>query len=246
MRHHLALGDSLAVGVGASAGKGYVADILTYEQGRLANLQGKNISCSGATTGSMLTGGGCTYAEGTQVAAAVAFLQAHPGQIAYITIDIGANDVSGCFLGGVIDLVCAQTTIGVAQTNLTNILSQLRAVGGSVPIVGMNYYDPFLAYWVAGNQTAAQQSQQAVASGNAIIAGVYAAAGAQVADVQGAFDSANFALTGSYNGQTVPQNVSNICAWTRMCSNADIHANDTGHQRIATVFEPLIDAVVTH
>jgi len=243
-RYHLALGDSLAAGTGASAGKGYVADILAYEQGRLTNLLGKNISCGGATTGSMLTGGGCSYAEGTQVAAAVAFLLANPGRVAFITIDIGANDVSGCFLGGVIDTVCAQAKIATAQTNLTNILSQLRTAGGAVPIVGMNYYDPFLAYWVAGNQAAAQQSQQASAAGNAVIAGVYAAAGAQVADVEGAFDSANYALTGSYNAQVVPQNVANICAWTRMCTNSDIHANDVGHQRIASTFQPLIDAVV--
>ena len=243
-RYHLALGDSLAAGTGASAGHGYVADILAYEQGRLANLQGRNISCGGATTTSMLTGGGCTYAEGTQLAAAVAFLQANPGRVAYITIDIGANDVSGCFLGGVIDFTCAQTKVALVQTNLGTILSQLRAAGGSVPIVGMSYYDPFLAYWVAGNQTAATQSQQATAAGNATIAAVYTGAGAQVADVQGAFDTANFAMTGSYNGQVVPQNVSNICAWTRMCTNSDIHANDIGHQLIASTFEPLIDAAV--
>ena len=243
-RYHLALGDSLAVGTGASAGHGYVADILAYEQGRLANLQGRNISCGGATTTSMLSGGGCSYPEGTQMAAAVAFLQANPGRVAYITIDIGANDVSGCFLGGVIDTVCAQAKVAVVQTNLGTILSQLRAAGGAVPIVGMSYYDPFLAYWVAGNPTAAQQSQQATAAGNATIAAVYAAAGAQVADVQGAFDSANYAMTGSYNGQVVPQNVSNICAWTRMCTNSDIHANDIGHQLIASTFEPLIDAAV--
>ena len=51
-------------------------------------------------------------------------------------------------------------------------------------------------------------------------------------------------MTGSYNGQVVPQNVSNICAWTRMCTNSDIHANDIGHQLIASTFEPLIDAAV--
>ena len=243
-RYHLALGDSLAAGTGASAGHGYVADILAYEQGRLPGLQGRNISCGGATTTSMLSGGGCTYAEGTQVAAAVAFLQANPGQVAFITIDIGANDISGCFLGGVIDLTCAQAKTAIVQTNLTTILSRLRAAGGSVPIVGMTYYDPFLAYWVGGNQPAAIQSQQAAASGNALIASVYTAAAAQVADVEAAFDTANFALTGSYNGQVVPQNVANICAWTRMCTNSDIHANDIGHQRIASTFEPLIDAVV--
>jgi lysophospholipase L1-like esterase len=244
-RYHLALGDSLAAGVGAPAGQGYVDDILAHEQTRLTGLQGHNISCSGATTASMLSGGGCSYTEGSQVAAAAAFLQAHPGHVAYVTIDIGANDITGCLVGGVINLACAQTQMGVVQTNLTAILSRLRAASATVPIVGMTYYDPYLAYWVAGNQTAAQQSQQVAATGNALMANVYATAQAQVADVQGTFDSANYALTGSYNGQAVPQNVSNICAWTRMCSNADIHANATGHQLIAATFQPLIDATVT-
>ena len=35
----------------------------------------------------------CHYAAGSQLDAAVAFLQAHPGQVAFITIDIGANDL---------------------------------------------------------------------------------------------------------------------------------------------------------
>ena len=35
----------------------------------------------------------CHYAAGSQLDAAVAFLEAHPGQVAFITIDIGANDL---------------------------------------------------------------------------------------------------------------------------------------------------------
>jgi len=244
-RYQLSLGDSLAAGVGAPTGQGYVDDILAHEQTRLTALQGHNISCSGATTTSMLSGGGCSYPEGSQVAAAAAFLQTHPGQVAYITIDIGANDITACLSGGVINLACAQTQMGVVRANLTTILSRLRAASATVPIVGMTYYDPYLAYWVTGNQTAAQQSQQVAATGNVVITNVYTAALAQVADVQGTFDSANYAPTGTYNGQVVPQNVANICAWTRMCTNNDIHANTTGHQLIATTFEPLIDATVT-
>jgi lysophospholipase L1-like esterase len=243
-RYYLALGDSLAVGVGGSPGHGYVADILAAERARLPGLLGQNLACSGATTTSMLSGGGCTYPQGTQTAAAVAFLQSHPGQVAFITIDIGANDISGCFAGGVIDQACAQAKVAVVQTNLASILSQLRSAGGSVPVVGMTYYDPFLAYWVAGNQAAATQSQQATASGNAVITAVYTAAGAQVGDVQGAFDSANYNLTGTYNATMVPQNVANICAWTQMCTSSDIHPNDMGHQVIATTLEPLIDTAV--
>ena len=38
----------------------------------------------------------CQYPEGSQLDAAVAFLQAHPGQVAFITVEVGAND----FIGG--------------------------------------------------------------------------------------------------------------------------------------------------
>lgn len=244
-RYQLALGDSLAVGIGAPAGQGYVTALLSHEQSRIPALQGVNLACGGATTTSMLNGGGCTYAEGTQTAAAEAFLASHPGQVAYITIDIGANDMTPCLRTGTIDTTCAQSRLATAQANLATILARLRAAGGSVPIFGMTYYNPFLAYWVAGNQTAAQQSQQVATAGNLVIAGVYRDAQAYVADVEATFASNSWALTGSYLGQVVPQNVSNVCTWTWMCSNVDIHANATGHQLIALTFVPLVDAVVS-
>ena len=246
-RFTLALGDSLAVGVGAAPGQGYVDDLFGYEQARLPGLQSIDLACSGATTDSMRNGGGCSYPHGTQVAEAVAFLQAHQGQVSYISIDIGGNDLAGCFTDP-INLACVQAAEVAGHANLTNILGQLKAAEGPAPvaIVGMTYYDPYLAYWLLGKQTTATQSQQAAAAANADMAGVYSAAGGQVADVEANFDTANFALTGIYNGGVVPQNVANVCAWTHICdaSGSDFHADTAGHQRIATTFEPLIDGAV--
>src|SRR6185369_1910757 len=68
-----------------------------------------------------------------------------------------------------------------------------------------------------------------------------AAAGFPTADVATPFETDNFALTGSYLGQTEPQNVANICNWTHMCEAGDIHANNTGHAVLAQAFETLID-----
>jgi lysophospholipase L1-like esterase len=194
----------------------------------------------------MILGGGCTYSGATsQLAAAESFLATHAGQVAFITIDIGANDITSCFSASGVNQACAQTASDGVVANLTTILNRLRAAGGAVPIFGMTYYDPFLAYWVGGNQNAAIQSEQVAVAGNARMTGVYQAAGAQVADVQTTFDTTNFAMTGSYNGTTVPQNVANICAWTLMCALTNIHANATGYQLIANTFEPLIDATVS-
>jgi len=50
------------------------------------------LGCPGETTTSMINGGICHYQGGSQLAAAVTFLQAHRGRVLLVTLDIGAND----------------------------------------------------------------------------------------------------------------------------------------------------------
>lgn len=244
-RYYVSMGDSLSTGTGVSAGQGYVDRIFAHESARLSGLVAQRFGCAGATTTSMINGGGCTYAQGSQLAAAEAFIAAHPGQIAFLTIDIGANDVTPCFSSTGVNQTCLASATATVQANLETILSGLRSASGTMPMFGMTYYDPFLAVWLSGNHDAATQSEQATVNGNAQITTLYQAHGAQVADVQTTFDTANFALTGIFNGTTVPQNVANICAWTLMCPAGNIHANATGYQLIADTFQPLIDATVS-
>jgi hypothetical protein len=106
------------------------------------------LGCGGESTVSMLYGSQARnvaascgppsfYADrypdgGTQLAEAVAFLRDQRSSVAFVTIDIGANDVLG------------PSGLGPALSNLPVILAALRAAAGDrVPIVGMNYYDPF-------------------------------------------------------------------------------------------------------
>ena len=212
----MALGDSLAAGVGATAGQGYVPRLTLAESYRTPGLTLENVSCSGATTTSMLAGGGCSYAEGNQTAAAEAFLRSHVGAVSFITIDIGANDVTPC--AGHPDPACATGRIATVQSNLTQILARLRAAAPGVPIIGMTYYNPFLAQWIAGDPTAATDSIASAATFNAALTATFSAGGAEVADVSTAFASGNTAMTGSYGGVAVPQNVANVCTYTWMCS----------------------------
>ncbi len=244
LRYHLALGDSLAAGVGAPAGLGYVPRITAAEKLRVPGLTLQNLSCGGASTGSMLVGPGCSYTQGNQVAAAEAFLLANPGAVSFITINIGGNDIRGCVTGSGTDPVCSAARIATIQTNLAQILSRLRAAAPGVPIIGMTYYNPFLAFWVAGNQAAATGSAAGAVAFNSALATTYTGHSALVAPVAAAFGSDNTALTGTWLGVTVPQNVANICAWTHMCTRADIHANTTGHQLMATTFVTVINTVV--
>jgi len=152
--YYLALGDSLAAGVGSPDGKGYVPDLFKKASKKSkkehASLVLENLACSGATTGSMIDGPGCDYSTGTQLGDAEAFLEAHPGQTAFVTIDIGANDVDDCTSGTTINETCVTNGLNAVSTNLPVILSGLTSAGGTTPIVGMSYYDPFLAAWLLG------------------------------------------------------------------------------------------------
>ena len=102
------------------------------------------LGCPGETTASMITPdlpfegrnahNPCQYPHGSQLAEAVSFLHAHQKFVALVTIDIGPNDL---FRGGGVPAI---------TTNLPVILAALReAAGPGVPIIGMNFYDPFLA-----------------------------------------------------------------------------------------------------
>ena len=74
-------------------------------------------------------------------------------------------------------------------------MTRLRAAAGpGVRIVGMNYYLPALAEWLDGTpgQAIARVSERLAAGYNDVLEQVYTESGARVADVSGAFDTANF------------------------------------------------------
>jgi len=240
--YYLALGDSLARGLSASAGHGYVDDVFAFEQQTIPDLQLVNLSCSGESTATMMNGGICTYTTGSQLGDAEAFLASHPGQVAFATIDIGGNDLAPCLLSIPINAACFAAALPIATANLETIVTGLRTAGAAVPIVGMTYYDPFLAYWLQGadGQAAAHDSLKLVKSGNGALKRAYKKQRAFVADGQKAFATTKKALKGSYNGEPVPLNVAQVCAWTLMCSANDFHANDAGHAALAGAFEAVI------
>lgn len=149
---YLALGDSLAVGVGATDWRrgGYVPrllDLLNDDRGG-APLQLVNVGRSGAGTLSMIEGG--------QLAEAVAMIDARAAtasrgdDVQVITVGIGGNDGFGlvALCDGVVDdacLVMAAVRIRDVQKNLLFILETLQAAAGpDVPIAVMTYYNPLV------------------------------------------------------------------------------------------------------
>ncbi|KRE41958.1 SGNH/GDSL hydrolase family protein [Knoellia sp. Soil729] len=236
---YLALGDSLAAGyqpgVGDDRTGGYVGGVLDALQETAPKAKLRNISCSGATTTSLMGTDRCAYEAGSQLAEGVQFLKAHKSKVDLVTIDIGANDVTPC-ARPVIDFTCALKAVGTVEANLTKTLGELRAATGpDTQIVVLNYYNPFLALWLTGTagQTAAGASSVLQGALNAAVARAAATAGADVADVATAFRSTNTTpVTTAYG--PIPTNVATICAWTWMCTKSDIHANDAGYAVLAS------------
>jgi lysophospholipase L1-like esterase len=244
--YYLSVGDSLAAGVqpiGDPADlyrtdEGYAEQLLAIGQARWPKLSLVKLACPGETTTTMLDGGICEYNQGSQLDEAVAFLEAHRQFVAFITIDIGANDFP-CQTAE-----CLPAGFAAIQTNLPTILGRLRtAAGPDVPIIGMSIYNPFLGAWLLGpeGQAFALESAQLMGAVNTLLVGIFGAAGMPVADVAGAFSSNDFATLVTLPGVgDVPINVAKICLWTWVCAPPPLgpnnHANATGYGVMAQAF----------
>jgi lysophospholipase L1-like esterase len=247
--YYLALGDSLAQGVQPNAAgvsvmtrDGYPDQVYATLHASRPGLKLVKLGCPGETTTSMINGGVCRYQGGSQLAAAVAFLQAYRGRVPLVTLDIGANDPEHC--GGQPGLgqlaKCAVTDIPGAVDNLGTIMTRLKAAAGpGVRIVGMNYYLPALAEWRSGlpGRVVAWTAEKLAATYNAMLGRVYAKSGARVANVFGAFETADFTRPA---GTSVPRNVARLCQWTWECAapprGPNQHANQAGYRVIARAF----------
>lgn len=230
-QHYVSLGNSLAFGFQPDLdfSHGY-ADYL------YSNLKGHgttslaNFACPGETSTTMIKGG-CPYSYlrkypyvGDQLDAALVYLYLHPGTVSPVTLDIGANDITGSLNTStcVTDVASFNAELAQLDANLTQvILPKIRAsltVNGVVTgdIVLMNYYDPYQNICpnsVPYSQILNQHLAQDVA-GYGLLADVFS----------------------RFGGATTPN--PNICTYTWMCSIfKDIHSKDAGYQVIAQTFE---------
>ena len=263
--YYLSLGDSLARGIqpgptgqDVATSDGYPNLLAARLRGVIGRVRLVQLGCSGETTSTMIHGGICRYPAGSQLAQAARFLRAHRGQVALVTIDIGANDANSCVLGQPRAAIigCLYQRVGQLQANLSAILGQLRSAGGPrVLIVGMTYYVPELGLWHAGRtgKKIAAVTYDFAAGANKLLAARYRRYGARVADVFGAFRSSDFAMakpTGlarppggrdpRRRTAVAPVNVTVICSLTWMCARPprgpNEHANDAGYRVIAEAF----------
>src|SRR3954453_7367305 len=205
LRYYVSLGDSLAVGIqpnskghSRTTRQGYADYLFKAEKRRFRGLRLVKMGCGGEDTASISSNSSaCGYGVyRNQLDAAEAFLRKHRKQVAFVTIDIGANDVDGCVNSkGVVDFTCVGDGLARAKRNVPKIAKRLRRAGGRhMRILGMTYYDPFLALYVKGdsaNQGIATASIALADNFNPNPASAYRRRKIRVADVSKAFETHN-------------------------------------------------------
>jgi lysophospholipase L1-like esterase len=255
-RYYVSLGDSYATGVQPNASgdslptnQGYPDVLYNEVRTSMPDLQLVKLGCSGETTTTAIKGGTCHYAEGSQLAAATSFIRSNQSSIAFVTVELGANNFETCVPNGNVDTGCVLDELATVETELPQIFKQLRDAGGpQMTIVAMNLFDPFLAAWLAGpeGQTLAQASVEVLREFNQTLRSIHRAAGARTASVAGAFSTyETFSNTTDLPGRgTVPVAVARICQWTWGCApppqGPNEHPNAEGYQQIANAFRPLV------
>lgn len=230
---YLALGDSLAVGVGATDWPtgGYVPRLFDQlNSGRSADSQFEliNVGRSGADTVSMIGDG--------QLAEAIAAIEARletpspDDDVEVITIGVGGNDAFGlvAICGGIIDEACldkAQQSIRDVRKNLLFIVDSLRAaVGTEAQIAVMSYYNPLIhdgcplhEFELIGDVVLEGEAELGITAGlNDEIRAAAEAAGVPVAEV----------------GELTTAELTGDC----------LHASDAGHARIAAAFAAVLNS----
>lgn len=251
--YYLALGDSLAAGFQPGQGlthEGYVHDIRRTFAERLGDLRLHNVACVGETSRSLITGehSACRYAAGSQLNAALAFIDRHPGDVAFVTVDVGPNDLFGHCLSrrGVFDRACVMGLMPRVERRLSRIFRALdAALGSNVPIASMTYFDPLLGLWlVPGGRPLARISLRTMKAANRGFRSTYAATGVLTADVATTFEIGDFDHSVKVPGLgRVPVNVANTCRLTWFCSSrffGDPHPRRSGYHKIAHTFNRLL------
>ncbi len=262
-QYYVSIGDSYAAGYqpsgpssGATTRNGFAYQLVPDALALGYHLTLVNFACSGATTSSVLHASGCassdlgpganSYAPKTQAAAAEDFVRSHRNQIVLITVSIGGNDITDCGFSAS-PLSCLPSALGSVKTNLTTLLTGLRAAGGPGPhIVGLTYPDVLLAGALSpdpATKTIATLSVDAFQTLiNPALKSTYSTVRADFADVTaatGAYGSLT-ATTSLLPYGTIPVPVAKICTLTYICQFHDIHPRTNGYALIATLIADVL------
>jgi len=245
---YVALGDSLAAGYQPGGTElrdtAYPALTATRLEDGGANLTVENLGCSGETTTSLIKGGKCKFAKGSQLQQAESLLSSRKGEVGLVTIDIGGNDLLRCVRGGAaVDTACVTQGVSTVKKNLPTILERLRAAAGKdVPVLVLGYYNPWVAAKALDQPVkGVDAAAKAYTRLSTTIADAATGSGTTFVGLDKAF-ATNDTTPTTINGRTVPENAARICTLTNVCTAGDIHLTDEG---AATVARVLSDAAST-
>ena len=116
---------------GEATDEGYANDIVSYEASRGVTLALTQLGCPGESTGTMISGDdSCYRGVGSQLSAAVTFLQSHQNEPGFVTIDLGFNDFHPCLIDAPLVQSCVGENIEDLNTQLTYIVGVLKAAAG--------------------------------------------------------------------------------------------------------------------
>jgi lysophospholipase L1-like esterase len=237
---YVALGDSLAAGYQPGGAElrdtAYPALTATRLGAGGDALTLENLGCSGETTTSLVKGGKCDFAAGSQLEQAEKLLEASD-DVSLVTIDIGGNDLLRCVRGGArIDTACVTAGVGTVKKNLPTILKRLKAAAGDdVPVLVLGYYNPWLAA-KALNQPikGVDAAAKAYTALSTAIESAAKTSDTTFVGLDQAF-STNDTTPTKVNGRSVPKNAAAICTLTNICTASDIHLTDEGAATVARV-----------
>jgi lysophospholipase L1-like esterase len=236
----VALGDSLAAGYQPGGAELRDTAYPALTANRLGAAGGEltleNLGCSGETTTSLVKGGKCDFAAGSQLEQAEKLLKGSD-DVALVTIDIGGNDLLRCVRGGAqIDTACVKSGVATVQKNLPTILERLRtAAGDDVPVLVLGYYNPWLAAKALDQPVKGVDAAAKAYTGlSAAIEAAAKKSGTTFVGLDDAF-STNDTTPTTINGRSVPENAAKICTLTNICTAADIHLTDEGAATVARV-----------
>jgi lysophospholipase L1-like esterase len=236
--YYLALGDSIAYGFQPDKPKmappsafdtGYVDVFAAHLRGLSPKVQVVNYGCPGESTRTFVAGRcegrGDIKAlhdayKGSQLAAALSFLRAHPGDVSPITVTLWGNDWFPVLLGDCHgDVACARkhapSETKAFASRLTAILRRIRAAAPHAEIIVTGAWNPDPRYL--------RQLAPVYQSFEAAIARVATGSQAKIARMLPVLNPA-----GSLQAQRA-----RLCTLTFICSKGDPHPTDAGYRAIA-------------
>jgi hypothetical protein len=221
---------------------GYANELVRIEAAKGVSLNLRQIGCPGETAQSMAgsIADHCYTAPATQMSTALSLLRANHGEVGLVTIDLGFNNIRPCLTVKPIDETCANRAIALVGKDMPKVLRTLKAAAGPhVHFVGLDYNDPYSAFYLknAAGEVDAAKTLVAMNLLNQTLEKDYAAASIPVAKVPGLFQTGNPKPVQMKGVGTVPENVAMVCQLTWMCKakpwGPDDHPNNAGYRLIA-------------